>query len=127
MAEAKIATINKAEKISFVPKVKKNLTPPVLKLEQDVPVYVQIEAKMYIGKDIGKVKEGEKKKDPAHILDCVNLETGEVCQVIAAAIIQSTLTEGYPNDTYVGKRFSFKKLAKSIGKDYNKYEILELE
>ena len=52
MAEAKLSTITKSEKVGFVPKVKKNLTPPVLKLELDTPVYVQIEAKMYIGRDI---------------------------------------------------------------------------
>ncbi len=126
MAEAKLSTITKSEKIGFVPKVKKNLTPPVLKLDEDVPRYVQIEAKMYIGKSI-TAKPGEKDREPAHILDCTNLETGEVCQVIASSIIQSTLTENYPNDSYVGKRFSFTKKARQAGKQYNKFEILELE
>lgn len=126
MADPKATTSAPASK-AFVPKVKKNLTPPVLKLELDTPVYVQILAKMYIGKDIAKVKEGEKKREPAHILDCVDLTTGEVCQVIASAIIQSTLTESYPNDSYVEKRFSFTKKGKTPGKDYHKYEILELE
>ena len=126
MAEAKVSTIVKAEKVGFVPKVKKNLTPPVLKLEEDTPVYVQITAPMYVGKVI-KAKAGEKEREPAHILDCVNLETGEVCQVIASSIIQSTLTEGYPNNGYVGLRFSFTKKGKQPGKQYNKFEILELE
>ncbi len=124
MAEAKPTLVKTSN--AYVRKVKKNLTPPVLKMEEGVSIDVQIEAKMYIGKTMAP-KAGEKAREPAHILDCINLETGEVCQVIASAIIQSTLTENYPNDSYVGKRFSFTKLGKQPGKNYNKFEVLELE
>lgn len=110
----------------FVPKVKRNLTPPVLKLVEDVPVYVQILAPMYIGKSIA-AKPGEKEKEPATIIDCANLETGEVCQIVANTVLRSTLNETFPNDGYVDHRFSICKKSKQPGKQYNKFEILELE
>lgn len=107
-------------------KRKKLLTRPVLKLAEGATVYVLIERAMYIGKDM-KQKDGDKKKEPATILDCVNLETGEQCQVLASAVIKSVLTEEYPNDGYVNKGFAFTKQARQPGKQYNPVHIEEVE
>jgi hypothetical protein len=120
----------KNESTAFVPpKVKKSLTPPVLKLEEDVTHYIKITAPMYVGRVIkdDKRKEGDKEREPATIIDCVNLDGGEVCQVIATAVIKSTLSESYPDNTYVGKSFSIKKAGRQPGKQYNKFEINELD
>jgi hypothetical protein len=61
------------------------------------------------------------------VLNCTNLETGEVCQIIASAIIRSTLEENYPSNAYVGKGFAITKRGRQPGKQYNKFEILELD
>lgn len=127
MGNEKLKAVDNTPAAPVAFKVKKNLTPPVLKLIEGEAAYVKITAAMYIGRDIKSKNPADKQKEPAHILDCVNLVTGEVCQVIAAAIIQSTLTENYPNDTYVGKGFSITKQARQPGKQYNKYEVCELE
>ena len=113
----------------FVPKVKKLLTRPVLKLELDQPRYVKIVAAMYIGKEMKKKKgaEDDKQKEPATIIDCVDLETGAECEIVANTVLKSVLSETYPEAGYVGKCFAITKQAKQPGRDYNKFKIEEIE
>lgn len=114
----------------FVPKRKKLLTRPVLKMPEGVARYVLIEAPMFIGKVIKeKLKEGtdKKQKEPATILNIVDLTTGEQAQIVCNAVLKSVLSEEYPNDTYVGKCFSIEKQGRQPGKDYNPFHIEEIE
>lgn len=118
----------------FVPKVKKTLTRPVVHLEEGKPAYVKITLAMYVGKDMEAKRRGRpsdnpdaKKKEPATLAECVNLETGAEEVLICSTVVKSTLTETYPNDSYVNKCFSITKLAKQSGRDYFKYHILEIE
>lgn len=127
MAKPNVTNINESENTKvFVPRIKKNLTPPVLKLDEDITRYIKIDGPMHLGRDV-KAKEGEKQKEPAQIIDCTNMESGEVCQIIASAIIRSTLDENYPGQSYVGKAFAITKRGRQPGKQYNKFEILEIE
>jgi hypothetical protein len=108
---------------------KKLLTRPTLKFVLGQPIYVKIEGPMFIGRDIktrGPAAEG-KKKEPATVLNVIDLTTGEEAQIVCATIVKSTLSEEYPNDAYVGKSFELTKMAKEEGKDYNKYRIVEIE
>jgi hypothetical protein len=107
-------------------KVKRNLTPPLLKFAENEARYIKVTSKVYIGKEM-KIKEGEKKREPAHIVDCVNLETGEQCQIIVYAVVASVWSDEYPNDGYVGKGFAITKQGRVLGKAYNKFSVEEIE
>lgn len=107
-------------------KVKKLLTIPVLKFAEDKTRYVRVTSAMHIGKP-QKAKEGEKAKEPATLMECVNLEDGTVCQVIVSAVIKSVLTDEYPGDAYVGKCFSITKRGRNPGKQYNQFDINEID
>jgi hypothetical protein len=114
----------------FVPKRKKLLTRPVLKMPEGVPRYVKIEAPMFIGKTIKEKSKGgddKKQKEPATILDVVDLTTGEQAQIVCNAVLKSVLAEEYPNDAYVGLCFSIEKQGRAPGKDYNPFHIEEIE
>ncbi len=110
-------------------KRKKLLTRPVLKLEQDKPRYIKVEKAMFIGKDIKarNADPDEKKKEPATIIDAINLETREPVQIVANAVLKSVLNEEYPNDGYVGKCFAITKMGRQPGKQYNPFHIEEIE
>ncbi len=115
--------------VEFVPKTKKLLTRPILKMELDVTRYVKIVAPMYIGREMKKKKndDDDKKKEPATIIDCVDLQTGEPCQIVANTVLKSVLAEEYPEAGYVNKCFAITKQAKQPGRDYNKFKIEEIE
>ncbi len=110
-------------------KRKKLLTRPILKMEQDKPRYVKVEQAMFIGKEIkdSRLKDDDKGKGPAMILNCINLETGEQVQIVCNAVLKSVLAEEYPNDTYVGKCFMITKMGRQPGKQYNPFHIEEIE
>lgn len=112
--------------MDFTPKRKKLLTVPVLKLIQDQTRYVRITDKMHLGKE-QKAKGEEKAKEPAMLAPVVNLETGEECQIILSAVIKSVLNDEYPGDKYVGHCFSITKRARVQGKQYNPFDIEEIE
>jgi hypothetical protein len=113
----------------FTPVRKKLLTRPVLKWVVDKPNYIKIETAMHIGKDIKSrtpVDEA-KKKEPATLCNVTNLETGEPAQIILNAVLKSVLIEEYPNDSYVGKCFAVTKQSRQPGKQYDPFNIEEIE
>jgi hypothetical protein len=110
----------------FTPKIKRNLTLPVHRFVEETPSYFKILTKMALGKKMGGKSEAAK-MEPATLVEIVNLETGENEQLICSKVIQSTLSESYPDDTYVGKGFKVVKHAKKQGKNYNNYSIAEIE
>lgn len=107
-------------------KRKKLLTRPVLKYVVDTAIYVKIEEKMHIGKEMKPGPDG-KKKEPATLANVVDLKTGEPAQIIANAVVKSVLHEEYPNDSYVGLCFSITKQARVAGKSYDPFSIEEIE
>lgn len=113
----------------FTPKRKAQLTFPLLKMVNDGTVFFKITSAFERAKEI-KQKEGTKPADvkqPPMLAQGVDLSTGESCQIIVNAILQSTLEELYPDQKYVGKSFEITKRKKEDGKAYNKFEIYELE
>lgn len=110
-------------------KRKKLLTRPVLKLVENQPIYVKFESAIYLGKEMkaDKVKEGEKKRDPAHLADVIDLVSGEQAQIIASAVVMSVLDENYPDTGYVGKCFSITKKGRAPGKQYFGYNVEEID
>lgn len=110
-------------------KTKKLLTIPVLKLVVGEPRYVKVTGPMFIGKEIKSrnAAVGEKKRDPATLIDAVNLEDGSECRVICSAVVKGVFEDNYPDNGYVGKCFSLLKLERAAGKDYNGFKVVEIE
>jgi hypothetical protein len=111
-------------------KTKKLLTRPILKHSVGVTHYVKIESAMFVGREI-KVRrgaaEGEQKKEPATLVNVINLEDGQPAQMIVNAVVKSVLNEEYPNEAYVGKCFSIAKQQRQPGKQYDPFRIEEIE
>lgn len=107
-------------------KVKKNITLPLIKPQLDVPVYVKVTSAVFEGKKIEGT--GDKAKmEPAHLFNCINLETGEEAQMIAPAVLMGIFTDEYENDAYVGKGFRIIKHPKASGKRYHAFSVAELD
>jgi|SRR5882672_2029137 len=107
-------------------KRKKLLTRPILKFIKDIPVYIRCEGAIYLGKEM-KQQQGEKKKEPAHLADVIDLSTGEVAQIIVNAVPMSVLKENYPEDSYVGKCFAITRQSRKEGKAYDPFNVEEIE
>lgn len=112
---------------AFVPKRKKLLTRPVLKLVKEQPRYVLLQARIYIGKEMRQRSPDDKKKEPAHLVDVIDLTTGELAQVIINAVPMSVLTEEYPNFGYVGRCFELTRQTRQEGKSYDPFKVEEIE
>lgn len=110
----------------FQPKRKKLLTLPLLKFEKDKPRYIKFTGPIYLGKDM-KQKEGDKKKEPAHLAEVIDLETGEQAQIIINAVPMSVLKENFPDNTYVGKCFAITRQTRKEGKAYDPFNVEEIE
>lgn len=111
---------------AFVPKRKKLLTRPVLKFVTDEPRYILLQGRIYLGKEM-KQRGEEKKKEPAHLCDVVDLSTGELAQIIVNAVPMSVLKESYPNNGYVGCSFSITRQSRQNGKSYDPFKVEEIE
>lgn len=111
----------------FVPKRKKLLTRPVLKLIKEQPRYVLLQGRIYIGKEMKQRGAEDKKKEPAHLVDVVDLTTGELAQVIINAVPMSVLSEEYPNYGYVGRCFELTRQTRQEGKQYDPFKVEEIE
>ena len=108
----------------FTPKVVKQVTLPILKKADNETVYIAVLGPIFQGKQVSG-KDAEK-MEPAQLMNCCNLETGEECQIICNAVLKSTLEENYPDEGYVGKAFSIMQY-KVEGKRYKNYKIAEIE
>lgn len=111
-------------------KTKKLLTIPLLKLAVGVTAYIKVTAPMYIGKEIKSKRANANPaaaREPATLVNAINLETGEQCQVICSAVVKGVFEDNYPDDSYVGKCFSLLKLERAAGKEYNGFKVVEVE
>lgn len=113
--------------MAFKAKAIRRVTRPVLKLEEDKPVFVRAMSALYEGREIKPAPGNEAQMKPATLLDVVNLETGEEAQIVTGAVLASNLREGYPGDAYKGKCFQITKLPKQKGKRYFGFDLIEIE
>jgi hypothetical protein len=104
--------------------ITKTVTLPLFKWIPGVEKYLTITSPIFQGKEINE-GAGKKKKDPAYLMEVIDLVTGEKGQVITATVLKSTLLEEYPDDAYVGLSFCIKQ-RKIPGKDYNGFDIAEI-
>ncbi len=105
--------------------IKKLVTLPLWKWDNDTPKELVFKSKIAIGKTI-KSKPGEKEREPAHIAQVVNLEDGTMSEVIIGLILRETLEKEYPGHSYVEKGFRIVQ-RKVANRNYNNYEISELD
>jgi hypothetical protein len=109
----------------FKPKLVRIITKPLFKWVNNVARFYKVDGPMFIGKTINE-GAGKPKKDPATLMFVTDLETGEQGQCICATVLRSVLNEEYPGDAYVGKSFAIKQ-NKIVGKDYNGFDVAEIE
>lgn len=117
-------------------KVAKHVTLPLLKIAPEKPLYVKIvdaifKAKPQAGSRAESAAnkpeaEGSKKKQPPELAHCIDLTTGEHCQIIIGTVLGAELRETYPDNSYVGHSFQIIQ-HKVQGKDYATYSITEIE
>jgi hypothetical protein len=114
------------EKAGF--KISKRVTLPLFKIAPNTEYYFQIESAMFIGKEVKEGRGGSeaKKKEPATLMRVINLETGELGQIICGAVLRGIFDDEYPEEKYVGKLFAI-EMHKIVGKDYNGYSVTEIE
>jgi hypothetical protein len=107
-------------------KIVRNVTMPSLKLEIEKPYFVKVTGPYFTGKAQKPGKDG-KAMEPATVLPIVNLETGEVAQLVMGAVLKGILDDSYPDDVYVGRAFRLVKHDKANGKRYFSYSVDEIE
>jgi hypothetical protein len=106
----------------------RNLTLDILKFVELEPRHVKITGPIHLGKDQKAAKgEEDKKREPAHLAPCINLDDGSECQIIVSAVVLSVLSDEYPNEAYVGKCFAITKKSRVPGKQYFPYGVEEIE
>jgi hypothetical protein len=103
-------------------KTKRRVTLDTLKVPEGSRIAVKILCEIKDGKDI----PGSKMKR-ARIMEIALLSSGEVKNMVVAAIVESELTQAYPNNSYVGKCFRITKHGTPAGKRYHTYSIEEIE
>lgn len=107
----------------------RNLTLDVLKFVENETRHVKITGEIHLGKQEkkGKDDDGKPAREPAHLAHCIDLETGNECQIIVAAVVLSVLSDEYPGNSYVGKCFAITKKDRVKGKQYFPYSVEEIE
>jgi hypothetical protein len=114
-------------------KVVKLLTLPLIKLRAGLTVYIKPLEPMFQAKPQKNVKEDDDAaKKPPTLMHVMDLETGELAQIIPGTILADIFNDDYPNQTYVGRGFKIvvgeqKAVQGGGGKRYNQYTVAEIE
>lgn len=117
-------------KAGFKFKVTKHVTVPLLKVpDNGEPVYVKITGTIHKAAAIeGGRKDSEGKvQEPPELAQVINLETGEVMQIIFNAVLKKEIEREYPDGAYVNKSFQIRKFKMQTGKRYATFQITEIE
>jgi hypothetical protein len=126
MAEKKSTT----EKTAPAYKVKRAITVPLVKLNPGEPLAVRFlgEPQRRVQLDQKPDKDGNLKEE-AHVIRGVNLDTGELVDVIASTVLISQLEREYGNieDKLKDVALLIENKGKRTGKAYNDISIYELE
>lgn len=107
----------------------KSITLPLFKFENEKPLYVRFEGKIFEADPIkshdGKTPATNKK--PPHLAHVVNLETGEEGQIILGTVLLENLNKHYSEGAYVGRSFEIVKHPQEGGRAYCLYSLTEIE
>jgi hypothetical protein len=97
----------------------RSVTRNLIKMENNREYYFKIQAPMHLGKQI------DDKKEPATLLNVIDLETGEEGQIIVGSVLRDVFIENYPGDSYVDRCFEVVKFRDAAQK-YNTYNLSEV-
>jgi hypothetical protein len=111
-------------------KVKRQITVPLCKLNPGEPVPVVFEGQpiRHVQIDAKPDKDG-KVKNPAAVLRCMRVDTGEVVDLIASTVLLSQLEREYGNyeGALKGVALLLESTGKRAGKNYNDIRIAEID
>ena len=96
------------------------VTRTVMKLGA-TPEFIRIEGPIYLGEPMEKAKI----KAVPHLLNVINLRTGEAALIVCATVFRNELEAEYPDNGYVGKDFKIRKI--KTDKDYSLWSIIEIK
>ncbi len=106
-------------------KLARRIVVPTMKVELDTEIFIRFEQKIEARKKIEE-ENGQQVEKTIEIARVTNLETGEICEIVAGTVLMSELSEAYPEHGYVNK--CFRILKKNVpGKRYKAYELDEIE
>lgn len=113
-------------------KIIKQVSVNLLKIRAGMTVFVKITGPMHVAKRLKKETAEDKAKEPPTLLPVINLETGEVQEIIVGSVLKDLLDDEYPAAKYVGRGFQIavkeQKDAKAGGgRRYNTYDVAEIE
>jgi hypothetical protein len=111
-------------------KIKRAITVPLAKLNPEEPINVQFtgDGPRMVQIDSKPDKDGTMKA-PATCLRAINLDTGELIDLIASTVLISQLEREFGNiaEGIKGKALFIESRGKRAGKNYNDVYIAELE
>lgn len=112
-------------------KVIKQVSVNLLKIRAGMTVYVHVTGAMHVAKRLKKESAEDAKKELPTLLPVINLETGEVQEIIVGSVLKDLLDDEYPKNAYVGRGFQIavkeQKDAKAGGgRRYNTYDVAEI-
>jgi len=102
------------------------VTIPTLKVGTDTPIYVKVVSAMTLSTTTRKNTDGTL-QTPATVMRVVNLESGEMAQVVCPSVLVSNLNTHYPAESYVGKSFEIIAHAAKDGKRYRTVDVYEID
>lgn len=100
----------------------KAVTLPTKKVNVGEPIYITI---LNITIKESKNKNGEMK--PLPIAQAVNLDDGEMVEIVLGAALYAQLMESYGDQNIKDKSFEITKLNKKEGKEYFSYSVHEID
>lgn len=109
--------------------VVRNITKEFFVIPEDgSPMYLKFDSEFKTDSsiEIKTRKTTDGNKEPMEIADVTNLATGEVGRLIGNAVVKSELRASFPEDSYVGKMFSFTQGAQKTGRGGNKYRSFKI-
>jgi hypothetical protein len=121
------------ENAALLYEIVKHVTLPFFIIPEATPVYIRFDSAILadtssFSERVRKTKGDTGSKDPMDIANITNLQTGEVCRLVAHQVLKNTLTETYANDSYVTKTFKIVKTERKGGRGskYFAFDITEI-
>ena len=106
----------------------KAVTLPTFKLAIGEAYNILFQTAFTVGKKVkGEKNDKGEDKEPPMVANVVNMNTGELGQLIGNAALFGELNDSYPNKGYVGKGFEITKMPPKEGRRAMRFQIFEIE
>lgn len=111
--------------MTFVPVREKAITKQSLSMTKGRPYYLGLLSEVYLGQEV-KAAPGQVAKNPPHLVDAVQLDTGELFQVICPAVMAEELAKAFPGGVK-GVCIEVTIIPPRDGKRYNLCNIFKIQ